>query len=128
MTTPDDRVANPVPVEIKNWAPPVKPPYVKNTTMKTYALDPASSINLRQVQIADYEPNRLRVAILVVDAAITLNTDPPSQSPDTSSATVANTGAYLPPNVFMYEFFGPDAMWINTLAAVTRVVVVKEYC
>ena len=128
---PDDRITNPVPVEITNWATPVKPPTVKNTTVRTYIIDPANAnVNDRKVQITDYEPNRLRVAIQVIDAAVALLTEVPNTTPDTSSATVAPQGLYLPPNVGggpIYEFFGPDAFWINALTTVTRVTVTKEY-
>jgi hypothetical protein len=129
VTTPDDRIAVPIPVEIKNWADPIKPPYVKNTTLRTYIVDPAN-VTAKYVQICDYEPRRLRMAIQVIDVAVALCMEQPVTSPDTSSATVANVGLYMPPNVAgpVYEFFGPDAMWLNALTAVTRVTVVKEYC
>jgi len=126
-----DRITQPVPVEIKNWAPPVKPPYVKNTTLRTYVIDPLGVAGPKNVQITDYEPRRLRMAIQVIDVAITLTTDVPTTSPDTSTASAApNQGQYLPPNVAThpYEYFGPDAFWLNSLTAVTRVTVVKEYC
>jgi len=126
---PDERIATPVPVEIKNWAAPIKPPFVKKTTVKTYIIDPAAALNQRTVQICDYEPKRLRMVIQVIDAAVALCLEQPVTSPDTSSATVANTGRYLPPNVngTEYELMGPDAFWLNPLATVTRVTVTKEY-
>lgn len=132
MTSPmdADRIAAPVPVEIKNWAPPVKPPVVKNTTLRTYIIDPANpDLNSRSVQITDFEPNRLRMAIQVIDASVTLLTEPPRTSPDTTTSSLAPLGLYLPPNVAAqpYEFFGPDAFWLNSLTTVTRVTVVKEY-
>lgn len=121
-----------VPVEIKNWPePPAKQPYVKNTTLKTYIVDPASSIGLRSVQISDYEPRRVRMAIQVIDSPVVLVVDaPPTVSPDTSTASSAPSGLYLPVNTAdqPYEFFGPDAFWLNSLTAVTRVSVTKEYC
>jgi hypothetical protein len=127
-----DRVTQPVPVEIKNWAPPAKPPYVKNTTVKTYIIDPTKVNGASYVQICEYEPRRLRVAIQVVDVAVVMTLDVPTVSPDTCTATAAPTGGglYLPPNVAAqpYEFFGPDGMFINSLTAVTRVTVTKEYC
>ena len=128
---PDERIATPVPVEIKNWAEPIKPPYVKLTTVKTYIIDPANpNVNDRRIQITDFEPKRLRMAIQVIDAAVSLTTEVPNTTPDTSSASVAPQGRYLPPNVAGpdYEFFGPDAFWINALSAITRVTVTKEYC
>ena len=127
---PDPRTPSPVAVTVTNWAPPVKPPFVKNTTLRTYIIDPANAnVNDRRVQISDFEPGRLRVAIIVVDAGVALLTDVPVTTPDTSSATVANQGAYLPVNVngVPYEFFGPDSLWLNALATVTRVTVIKEY-
>jgi hypothetical protein len=130
MTAPnvDDRIPNPVAVEITNWAPPIKPPVIKNTTVKTYIIDPAN-VNFRYVQITDFEPKRSRLAIQVIDSAVALLTLAPSTSPDTSSATVANDGLYLPPNVAgpVYTFYGPDAFWLNALTTVTRVTVTKEY-
>jgi hypothetical protein len=132
MTMPDERIANPVPVEIKNWAEPAKPPFVKHTTVKTYILDPAN-VNAKNFQICDYEPRRLRMAIQVIDAAIAVTMEQPTISPDASTASAAPQGMYLPPNATFtyasppYEFFGPDAMWINSLGTITRVSVLKEY-
>lgn len=130
MTMPDERIATPVPVEIKNWAEPVKPPYVKNTTLKTYIIDPASAIGQKNVQISDFEPRRLRLMIQVIDSGVALLTDPPTTSPDVSSTANANAGLYLSPNDSgnTYEFFGPDAFWLNALTTITRVTVTKEYC
>ena len=122
------------PEDIKNFAdPPARPPYVKKTTVKTYILDPAGAATGNgptQVQICDYEPKRLRLTIQPIDVAVTVTLDAPTKSPDTTSASVAPQGAYLPPIPAgrPYEFFGPDAMWLNSLTAVTRVTVVKEYC
>lgn len=129
-----DRIASPVPVEIKNWAEPIKPPFVKNTTVRTYVIDPAAPLNNRNVQITDYEPNRLRMAILVIDAGVSITTEPPVNSPDVTSTTLAPQGAYLPPNAAAgnltaspYEFFGPNAFWLNPVSTVTRVTIIKEY-
>lgn len=128
MTMPDERIANPVPVEIKNWAEPAKPPYVKNTTLKTYILDPLGAAGPKSVQITDYEPRRMRLVVIVVDAAIAILTDPPIAVPDTSTASLAPQGLHLPISTIPVEFFGPDAMWLNNLGTVTRVSVIKEYC
>jgi hypothetical protein len=130
MSPDSERIANPVPVEIKNWTEPVKPPYVKNTTIRTYIIDPAGAVNQRSVQITDFEPRRLRMAIQVIDAAVALCMEQPTTSPDVSTATQAPQGQYLAPNPGNqpYEYFGPDAFWLNPLATVTRVTVVKEYC
>lgn len=128
----DYRMASPIPVEVKNWAEPVKPPFVKKTTLKTYVLDPTGAGGQKSVQIADYEPHRYRLAVQVIDASVAITTDAPNASPDTSAAGVAPQGLYLPPNVASkpYEFGGPDAFFLNTLtgSAITRVTVVKEYC
>ena len=129
MTSPTDRVATPVEVNVKNWPdPPAKPPVVKNTSVKTYIIDPANaSVSDRRPQIADFEPKRLRMAIFVVDAAVAITNEQPSTSPDASTASSAPQGGYLPVSTVAYEFFGPDAWWLNALSTVTRVTVVKEY-
>lgn len=116
--------------QIKNWATPIKPPYVKRTTFKTHILDPTAANGAKSVQICDYEPTRMRLAIQVIDVAVTLTLEPPNSSPDTTTASVAPQGLYMPPIPANtpYEFFGPDAMWLNSLTGVTRVTVVKEYC
>jgi len=116
--------------QIKNWSAPIKPPYVKKTTLKTYILDPAGTSGPKNAQICDYEPTRMRIAIQVIDVAVSLTLDTPTASPDTSTATIAPQGLYMPPNPASspYEFFGPDAFYLNSLTAVTRVTVVKEYC
>jgi len=116
--------------QVKNYAdPPARPPFVKKTTVKTYIIDPTGANGPKNVQICDYEPMRLRLAIQVIDVAVTLTLDSPTSSPDTTTASTAPQGLYLPPIPANtpYEFFGPDAMWLNSLTAVTRVTVVKEY-
>lgn len=123
------RIVNPE--DIKNYAdPPAKLPYVRKTTLKTYILDPTTANGPKNVQICDYEPMRLRLAIQVIDVAVTLTLEPPTTSPDATTASTAPQGQYLPPNVAArpYEYFGPDAFWLNSLTAVTRVTIVKEYC
>ena len=129
----DERVSNPVPVEIKNWAPAIKPPYVKRTTLQTYVLDPAGLTGAgKSVQICDYEPLRLRLVLIVNDVPIALSMVPPVTSPDVASAPgVAPQGAFLPVNTAAtpYELFGPDAFWLNSLVGtVGRVTVIREYC
>ena len=130
--TASERIATPVPVEIKNWAPPIKPPYVKKTTVRTYVIDPAGTADGKNVSIADYEPNRMRLAIIVADFPVALTIDSPVNSPDISTAGVKPQGAYLPvnANAAPYEFFGPDAFYLNSIATSTagRVTVIKEYC
>jgi hypothetical protein len=118
-----------VPVLIQNWAEPAKPPFVKSTTIQTFVIDPAATvINDRRAQISNYEPKRYRLAIIVIDAAISVSVDVPNTSPDVSTSSKAPQGGYLPPSTTAYEFCGPDAMWINSGAGVTRVTVIKEYC
>lgn len=113
---------------IANTAPSAKDPYIRNTSLRTYVIDPANpDVQSRRPQICDYEPKRVRMAIYVIDVAVALTLEVPINSPDTTSASAAPQGAYLPPRDNPYEFFGPDAMWLNALTAVTRVVVVKEY-
>lgn len=119
-----------IPLEIKNWPDPIKPPYVKSTTIKTYVIDPTGAAGPKSAQICDYEPRRYRLAIQVIDVAVTMTKESPVASPDTTAAGIAPQGLYLPPNVATqpYEFNGPDAFFLNSLTGVTRVTVVKEYC
>lgn len=121
-----------VAVTIKNWADAAKPPRIANTTVKTYVVDPAgvvlSNNDIRRVQIADYEPNRVRMVIQVIDAAVMLCKETPTLSPDVSSVTVPGTGRFLPNGLIEYPLYGPDAWWINSVTAATRVTVTKEYC
>lgn len=126
---PNDLVV--VPVTIQNSAElKAEPRYVKKTTVKTYVIDPAASdTTQRWAQIAEYEPSRVRTVIQVIDAACALTLEAPISKPDPAAATVAPQGRYLPNSTaFEYVLFGPDAMWINSMAAVTRVTVTKEYC
>ena len=117
-----------LPVVIKNWADGyVGPKGISHTVMTTYTLDPANA-DWKLVQIAAYEPNRRRLVIEVVDAAVMLLTSKPSKSPDPSTVAIPGTGRYLPPSVYEKEFFGPDEMWLNTVTTATRVTVTKEYC
>lgn len=133
MTQADERITTPIPVEIKNWAPPIKPSNpIKKTTLRTYIIDPTGVVGQKNIQICDYEPQRMRLAIQPVDVAITITNDSPVTSPEAAPG-VANSvqGSYLPPlpGNTPYEFFGPDAFWINSLTGTTgRVTVVKEYC
>lgn len=121
----------PIPVEIKNWAEPIKPPFVKKTTVKTYIIDGSGAVGQKVAQISDYEPKRYRMVISVVDTAVALTLEAPTASPDPgNTASAAPQGLYLSPSTTPYTFNGPDAMWLNSIqgAAVTRITVTKEYC
>ena len=126
-------MSTPVPVtidwgEIKNWAERwAKPRVVSRTTTRTYIIDPASD-DFDNVQIADYEPSRMRTVIHVIDDDVTLTLESPVTSPDTTTTSVAPQGRYMPARTEEYILYGPDAMWLNSLTAVTRVTVTKEYC
>jgi hypothetical protein len=127
MSQPD-RIAMPVEVTVKNWPdPPAKLPMVKNSTMRTYLLAPGADGTA--VQISDYEPKRVRMVLIVLDAPIAMTDSVPSLTPDVSTATAKpNSGGVLPNGIQPFEFFGPDAWWINQLGTVTRVTVIKEFC
>lgn len=130
MAQDAQRITNPVPVEIKNWPdPPAKKPAIKNSSLRTYLLIAAGGDGLAP-QIADYEPNRVRMAVYVLDAPIGILDSIPSTQPDASTATAKpnSGGGVFVNSVQPYEFFGPDAWWINQLGTTTRVVVLKEYC
>lgn len=122
-------------VAVTNWpnpdrdAKPINSVYV--TTLRTYVIDPAATTidGGRRVQISDYEPNRVRMTIRPIDAAVAVTLEQPTASPDSGVATVAPQGLYLPANVNgpAEPFYGPDAMWLNSLTTATRVSVIKEY-
>lgn len=132
--TPEGPFAE-IPVIIKNWSDNnAKPPRITNTTVQTVVIDSAGVAGgvPRNLQIADYEPNRLRLVIQPIDHDIILCKVPPTTSPEVTSATVPPTGRLLPtgaPTLFFeYEFYGPDAWWINTITGgATRVTITKEY-
>lgn len=119
------------PQTVQNFANAAKPPQVKGTIIKTYLLDAAGVLGGtgKWVQICDYEPKRVRMLIKPIDQPVALTLESPVTSPDTSSATVAPQGGHLATTTDQgYEFFGPDAMWLNSLNTTTRVLVIKEYC
>lgn len=124
----------PVPVvidwtEIKNFAREwAKPRVVRKTTVRTYLLDITGANGPAMIQVCDYEPSRVRMTIQPIDADITVTGESPLKSPDVSSATVAPQGAHLAKGIQPYEFWGPDALWLNSLTGTTRVTVIKEYC
>lgn len=120
-------------VTVKNHADfQVEPKGIINTTVKTYVVDPAASPtannDARRTQIADYEPNRRRMVVQVIDAAVMICKETPTTSPDASTVAAPGVGRYLPNGLIEYCFYGPDAWWINSVSAATRVTVTKEYC
>lgn len=124
------RIATPVPVQVKNWPdPPAKQPLVKNTVLRTVFLSTTGGDGTTY-QISDYEPKRVRLVVIPLDAAITILDSVPTASPDTSGPTAKPTagGAVLPTGIQPYEFFGPDALWLNRLGTDTRVTIIKEFC
>lgn len=128
MTEPSDRLSSPVPVEIKNWPdPPAKLPLVKNSTVRTVLLAPGGDGT--SLQISDYEPKRLRMVLIVLDAPVEITDSVPTISVDASTATTkpGANGGILPNGIQPYEFFGPDAWWLTQLGTVTRVTIIKEF-
>lgn len=128
MSHPDAPVS--VDVVVKNWGDSVKPPVIKNSTVKTHIIDAVTAGAPRWILIAAYEPNRLRMNVTVIDSPVSLCKEQPSQSPDPSNGPgVAPVGAYMSPSPIGKDFFGPDAWWVNSLtgAAAGRVVVICEY-
>lgn len=108
----------------------VTPPGIGKTMLKTYLLDPTSVAGPDFVQIASYEPNRVRMTVRSIDQDVVITKEPPVVSPDTSSITQAPTGLQIAHGAIPAEhFYGPDAFWVNTLSGTgaTRVVVKKEY-
>lgn len=127
---PDPRLARPIEVEVKNWPDngAAKPPPFYKTTVKTYVLDPAGVAGVRNVQICDYEPNRARMVITVLDAEMALLTSQPVSSPDATSPSIAPASGGAVVAVYQpLEIYGSDAFWLNCLNAVGRVSVIKEY-
>jgi hypothetical protein len=118
--------------EIRNSAQYyAKPRLIKNSSVKTYVMDPAGvSPGVTRIQIATYEPNRIRLAVYVQVAAVAIVTGKPVTSPDVAPPAGIPEGGYLIPSANPYEFFGPDEYWLNSIiaAAAAPVIVIKEYC
>jgi hypothetical protein len=126
MAADANRVNTPVPVEIKNWPdPPAKLPAVKHSTVRTIIV--SAAFDGVSVPISDYEPKRIRMVVIPLDAAVAILDHVPTQSPDTSDVTHKADGGVLPNGVQPFEFFGPDAWWLNRLSADTRVTIIKEF-
>lgn len=123
---------HPVEVTIKNWTDnPAKPPMIGRTTLATYLLDPAgSSLGPKSMQICDFEPKRARLVVQAIEAPISVHLAQPNTAPDAGGVAglLAQPGRYIAnTTAFEYCFYGPDAMWINSLGTLTRVTVTKEY-
>lgn len=123
-----------VDVNVKNWPDKwAKPPAIKQTSFKTYILDPAAGPggpNVKSVQICEYEQRRTRLVIQVIEQPVALTLESPVTSPDANAAASTVQGRYLPAAAaYEYCFYGPDAMWLNSLTGATagRVTVTKEY-
>lgn len=115
----------PVEVTVKNYTDMVaKPRDIKKTTLHTYLIDPAGVTGLKNVQITDYEPKRIRTLIQVYDNPVALTTDSPGTSPDTSAAdhTLSQGRLLMPDPSMVYEFWGPDAFFLNALQNPSDVV------
>lgn len=134
MSYPDDdyptkaQRAQPLPVVLTNF----DGLYVKRprlTVCKTWVLDPAKIAGPSYQQICQEEPTRYRLTVKAWTAAIAVCDSLPRTSPDTATATAAPEGAYVNANdgADPWEFFGQDALWVNSLGTVTLVTVVKEY-
>lgn len=122
----------PIPVFVQNFdsmpTAKVDIPQARKTTFKTYIIDPAGAAGPVFQQICDYEPGRVRLVIQVIDASISITTEPPIAKPDASTASTAPQGRYLAASTgFEYCFYGADAFWLNSLGTITRVTVTKEY-
>lgn len=129
MTTDTDRIVDPVPVTVKNWPdPPAKKPAIRNTVLRTILL--SATGDGTSYSISDYEPTRVRLVVIPLDAACVITDTVPTVSPDTSAAGTkpSSGGAVLPTGVQPYEFYGPDALWLNRLGTDTRVTIIKEFC
>lgn len=128
MTAPDtNRINDPVPVEIQNWPnPPAKDPEIKNSVVRSFLLS-SNGFDGLVAPIGDYEPKRVRLAVYVLDAPISIQDSNPSNSGQTSDVTHKADGGIFVNGVQPYEFFGPDAFWIVRLTADTRVTIIKEY-
>lgn len=134
MSYPDDDYppkamrAEPLPVKLTGFdGLYVKRPRV--TTVMTYVLDPADINGRTFYQICAEEPTRYRLLIQNWTASIAVLGQKPRVSPDTASATVAPEGAFMTASDGRkpWEFYGTDALWINSLGTITLVTVVKEY-
>lgn len=122
-----DMAPPPVEVTVKNWADQnATKPRIQKSTFRTYLLDPAGTNAGKSVQIADYEPTRVRTVIQVYDNPVSLMTESPVISPDTTAAQqtppVPQGRLMLPDPTIEYCFYGPDALWLNTIQHPSGVV------
>ena len=135
MSYPDDdyptkaQRAEPLPVKLTGF----DGLYVKRprlTTCKTWVLDPAGVNGDKFIQICTEEPTRYRLMVQAWTADIAIVGNIPRVSPDSvTGATAGPEGAYIKANDGRnpWEFFGTDALWVNSLGTITLVTVVKEY-
>lgn len=133
----DDQYSRPVEVTVKNWNEAPKPDHARRprktirTITQTYALD-AGDPNKRTVQIAGFEPNRIRMVVQVIDHECYIYNTMPTTFPDAATPLTASQGRYLPTvgvnASYEYIFYGNDAWWLNAIGGQnTRVTVTKEY-
>lgn len=116
--------------DIKNWATEIaKPRVIRKTTIQTIRLDPAGTNGApAKYPLCDFEPLRAALKIMPIDKPVCLTLDSPLQTPDVDNVATAPQGGYLPVTNRFYEFYGPDAFFLNTVAGgATRVTIVKEY-
>lgn len=126
----EDVMTRPVEVSIKNWDDAPKPDKKTiRTTLHTYVIDPGNA-DLKKVQIASYEPNRVRMVVQVLDVPVVLYLESPVTSPEAAPAVGNGYSGRLLMNsqVYDYCFYGNDSFWINSVTGTPgRVTVTKEY-
>lgn len=131
MSADSDAVGT-VSVEVKNYADfQAKPRFVRRSTVRTYIIDPAGAAGPKMLAFTGYEPDRVRTEIRVYDNPVAVTLDAPVSTPDDGGMGVAPQGMFMPVTTTVpYEFFGPDAMWLNSIAGANpaKVTVLREYC
>jgi hypothetical protein len=117
----------PIPVTVRNWQEPKAPGRATKTTAQIYVLNGGNSFGICTV-----EPTRRRLAIHPYDNPCgVVFGESPKMTPDPAVAgTQPNQGIVIDNNSAAppWEFFGTDAVWLNSVVGgVTRVAVIKEY-
>lgn len=124
------KAPHPIPVEVRNWQQPKSPGRATKTTAQVYVLSGAAGS--LPVEICAVEPTRRRLAIHPYDFPCgVVFGEVPRATPDLSVAgsppaqgIVIDNSSACPP----WEFFGTDAVWLNSVAVgLNRVAVIKEY-